>query len=420
MMDKTKGTVIHDKKYETFIQWLQVNNFPESKLALANFTNTGRGMMAIDDIEAGEVIVSVPRKFLITNESLVKTYGSNHALSSHQLLALNLLVLKKDKESWWKAYTDLLPIHFNTMPVKYTKVLVDHLPTALKEEVLQQKENIHSDYLACIAYLKSNPGILESIQPEEYEWAWLCVNTRCIHMTKMDHFTKGGNIALAPMLDFLNHTTEAKIESGYNVRNQSFEIKTLTPYKKGEQVYINYGPHDNLAMLKEYGFVLSENCYNFVLLDHEVWKLYEEMESKRGLAIKKQILEGAGYSGDYSIKEDEISFRLMAALRLLALNGATEPGFDRRVMDWHDVVMGQADMISPENERKALVMLQSICDNVAKQAEKEIATLAHITEKHPEAEFHPFALYFLRQIWNESSEIITQTLACLREKLSDL
>lgn len=150
----------------------------------------------------------------------------------------------------------------------------------------------------------------------------------------------------------------------------------MTPYKKGEQVYINYGPHDNLAMLKEYGFVLSENCYNFVLLDHEVWKLYEEMESKRGLAIKKQILEGAGYSGDYSIKEDEISFRLMAALRLLALNGATEPGFDRRVMDWHDVVMGQADMISPENERKALVMLQSICDNVAKQAEKEIATLA--------------------------------------------
>ena len=133
--------------------------------------------MAIDDIEAGEVIVSVPRKFLITNESLVKTYGSNHALSSHQLLALNLLVLKKDKESWWKAYTDLLPIHFNTMPVKYTKVLVDHLPTALKEEVLQQKENIHSDYLACIAYLKSNPGILESIQPEEYEWAWLCGKT---------------------------------------------------------------------------------------------------------------------------------------------------------------------------------------------------------------------------------------------------
>jgi hypothetical protein len=47
-------------------------------------------------------------------------------------------------------------------------------------------------------------------------------------------------------------------------------------------------------MLKEYGFVLPENSYNFVLLDNEVWKLYGEMESKRGLEIKKQILEGSG------------------------------------------------------------------------------------------------------------------------------
>jgi hypothetical protein len=82
------------------------------------------------------------------------------------------------------------------------------------------------------------------------------------------------------------------------------------------------------------------------------------------------------YSGDYSIKADEISFRLMAALRLLALNGATEPGFDRRVMDWHDVVMGQTDLISVENERKALIMLQSICEKTQKQATDEIAVLS--------------------------------------------
>lgn len=60
-------------------------------------------------------------------------------------------------------------------------------------------------------------------------------------------------------------------------------------------MYINYGPHDNLAILKEYGFVLSQNSYNFVLLDKEVWDLYSEVESKRGYEIKKQILEGAGY-----------------------------------------------------------------------------------------------------------------------------
>lgn len=82
------------------------------------------------------------------------------------------------------------------------------------------------------------------------------------------------------------------------------------------------------------------------------------------------------YYGDYSIKADEISFRLMAALRLLALDGATKPGFDRRVMDWHDVVMGQTDLISVDNERKALIMLQSICEKVYKQANDEITALS--------------------------------------------
>ncbi|GAA5802082.1 hypothetical protein EDC94DRAFT_562163 [Helicostylum pulchrum] len=416
-MDKSKGTAIHDKKYEKFITWLHENNFPESKLTLANFTNTGRGMMATSDIEAGEVIVSVPRKFLITNDSLTKVYGSKHSLGPHQLLALHLVLVSRDKQSWWKPYMDLLPIHFNTMPVKYAQVLVDHLPTALKEQVLQQKENIEQDYLNCIKFLNTRN---ETMTREEYEWAWLCVNTRCIHMTIMDGTAKNGNIALAPMLDFLNHTSEAKIESGYNVRNQCFEIKTLTPYCKGEQVYINYGPHDNLAILKEYGFVLSQNSYNFVLLDKEVWDLYSEVESKRGYEIKKQILEGAGYAGDYSIKAEEISFRLMAALRLLALPGTTEPGFDRRVMDWHDVVMGQTDLISTDNERKALIMLQDICKKVSKQAKTEIEILSSIAETHPEAEFHPFALYFLRQIWNESHDIIEQTLVYLSDKLSRL
>lgn len=131
-------------------------------------------MMATSDIAAGEVIVSVPKNFLITNESLSKVYGTQHSLGSHQILALHLVMLIRDKQSWWKPYIDLLPIHFNTMPVKYTQVLIDHLPTALKEETIQQKENIHVDYLACMKYLKSKPEQVAPITKEEYEWAWLC------------------------------------------------------------------------------------------------------------------------------------------------------------------------------------------------------------------------------------------------------
>ncbi|KAI8972351.1 hypothetical protein BDB01DRAFT_730281 [Pilobolus umbonatus] len=367
-------------------------------------------MMATEDIEAGEVIVSVPKKFLMTNESISKLYGPQHQLTSHQLLALYLVLLKQDPQSWWKPYLELLPMHFNTMPVRYPPTLVHHLPDSLQQEVAQQRENIQADYMACMKYYKTLGNKVDlsvDITYDEYEWAWLCVNTRCIHMNIADS-TKNGSIALAPMLDFLNHTTEAQITSGFNKNTQSFEITTFTPYKKGEQVYINYGPHDNLAMLREYGFVLKENKYNFVLVDKPVMKLFESSQDK------KEILEGAGYWEDYSIKSDEISFRLMAALRLLAINQ------NRDIMSWHDVIMGEIDMIHKENERRALLLLQSICQALEKKSIEEINTLSTLEETHPHMKLHPFALYFVRQIWHESNEIIHHTLVYLTDKLHRL
>lgn len=66
----------------------------------------------------------------------------------------------------------------------------------------------------------------------------------------------------------------------------------------------------------------------------------------------------------------------MAALRLLALDGTTNSGFDRRVMDWHDVVMGQTEYINSDNERKAYLMLESVCKKLAVKAKNELHVLS--------------------------------------------
>ncbi|KAI9313935.1 hypothetical protein BX666DRAFT_1863664 [Dichotomocladium elegans] len=375
-------------------------------------------MMATSDIEAGEIIVSVPKTFLMCNETLQKQYGS-HPLSMHQLLALHLCYLKHDPTSWWKPYIDLLPSHFNTMPIKYPPTLAKHLPVSLQEEVAQQRERLVSDYNDVVQFTKSRPGF-KAVGFEEYEWAWLCVNTRCIHMSTMDAKAKGGNIAMAIYLDFLNHSWEAKasIESGFNTKTQCFEIRTLTPYRKGEQVFINYGPHDNLAILREYGFVIPGNIYNFVSLDQEVWSLFSELETIRGMRLKKAALER---EGDYSIKKHEVSYRLLTALRLLALEGPDrQAGFDRRLVDWQDVVVGSTDMISLDNERRVLVMLKSICERTVDAARRE-ETEMMASKNHLEKQgIHPFAVRFLRQIWSESKEIAKLTIADVDEKLKQL
>ncbi|KAI9492403.1 hypothetical protein BDB00DRAFT_765520 [Zychaea mexicana] len=374
-------------------------------------------MMATSDIEPGEVIVSVPKQFLICNDTLQKVYGQ-HPLSMHQLLALHLCFLKRDPNSWWKPYVDLLPSHFNTMPVKYPKILADHLPTSLKDEVSQQIRKLESDYASALRFLKMR-NLHETVSYEEYEWAWLCVNTRCIHMSTMDATAKGGNIAMAILLDFLNHSWEAKIESGFNVRTQCFEIRTLTPYKKGEQVFINYGPHDNMAILREYGFVIPDNVFNYVSLDQEVWCLFDEMETARGSRLKKAILEK---EGDYSIKRREISFRLLSALRLLAIDGSnSRVALDQRYLEWQGAVMGETEIISQDNERRVLIMLKSICDRVIQSASDEQKTLLGINSNEPQKNgVHPFALRFLHQIWEETEDIARSTVLDIEERIGQM
>ena len=37
----------------------------------------------------------------------------------------------------------------------------------------------------------------------------------------------------------------------------------MTPVKKYDQAFINYGPHSNMKLLTEYGFALKSNINNF-------------------------------------------------------------------------------------------------------------------------------------------------------------
>ncbi|KAI8328573.1 hypothetical protein BC941DRAFT_229167 [Chlamydoabsidia padenii] len=373
-------------------------------------------MMATEPISAGEVIVRVPKSFLISDELLIKTYGPTaRTLSTQPLLALHLvLLLQQEQDCWWKPYLDLLPTHFNTLPVTFPPVLFDHLPQPLASEVELQRKKIKDDYGAVVRFLKTT-GRSATITFKSYEWAWLCVNTRCIHMTTNDKSSKGGNIAMAPFLDFLNHTSEARITSGFNSQTQSFEIKTLTPYRSGEQVFINYGPHDNQAIFREYGFVLPQNEYNFVSLDHQVWQLIEETEqSARNIKIKREILEQTGYEGDYTIKKQDISFRLLCVLRLIALKDVQSFNWAA----WHDVIMGLADQIDDTNERMVYHMLQSICTRAYTHAEEKRLALDNLEDTS--VHHHPFALYFLRQIWRETCEILKDTLMDIQQQLNTM
>jgi len=99
-------------------------------------------------------------------------------------------------------------------------------------------------------------------------------------------------MALAPLLDMFNHTPEVQVKVGVSPSTVYKEgvytiTSTNTSYKKYDQVrfhqlndneeinfspfslqvFINYGPHDNLKLCFEYGFTLNDNPHDAVPIE---------------------------------------------------------------------------------------------------------------------------------------------------------
>ncbi|KAF9578171.1 SET domain-containing protein 4, partial [Lunasporangiospora selenospora] len=401
-----ESAIIKDQEYKEFLAWLKSMGCPKTKLTLAEFSNTGRGMMATKDIKAGEVIIEVPERNLVTLKSLQANYGARikrfgKPINSHMIIALHIaLLLQAPEKSGWFPYLRMLPKKFDTMPVRYPLDQFELLPQSAQAHVKKQKAKIVSDYNCTVDFLKSNNDLLtHPLTYDEYELAWLVVNTRCIYLDAKRQ-SVADNIALAPMLDFLNHTHDAKTEGNFDTKSKSYKIRTMLPYKKGEQVFINYGPHDNCFILVEYGFVTADNPYNYVSVDNDFLQLPFPGESTTAKKDKMALLEMAGYFGDYVFHRNDVSFRLLIGMRLRLINpfnqssGATQ----HAIAKWHDVVSGELDQISPENEQLVPAHMERLCDKILSDAKRTLGALARKKTT--------FSVMHLQQVWIETRDIV--------------
>ncbi|KAG0250473.1 SET domain-containing protein 4, partial [Mortierella polycephala] len=402
--------IIKDQEYLDFLDWLKNMGCPRTKLTLAEFSNTGRGMMATKNIKAGEVIVQVPERNLVTMKSLQSIYGARinrfgKKVNSHMIIALHIaLLVQTGEKSGWQPYLRMLPKRFNTMPVRYPPELLELLPQNAQAHVCKQRAKIMADYKCTMDFLQSNNDLLtRPLEYDDYEWAWLVVNTRCIYLDAKKQVA-ADNIALAPMLDFLNHTHDAKTEGFFCNKTKSYQIRTLKPYKKGDQVFINYGPHDNCFILVEYGFVTPNNPYNFVSVDKDFLQLTIPGETSSAKKDKMELLDFAGYFGDYVLHRDDVSFRLLSGMRLRLINPfhMSSAATQLAIAQWHNVVNGELDQISPENERLVPIHIERLCDEILANVKTTLGILARKKTA--------FSVMHLQQVWIETRDIVLSIL----------
>ncbi|CAG8671943.1 1828_t:CDS:10, partial [Ambispora leptoticha] len=426
----SRGEIITDAHWKDFVVWLKSNGFPKTKLTLGNFQGIGRGLLVTKKIKAGEVIISVPKKFLLTREMVIPELDNifskhgcslkhNDNISAYQAIALYLALQKHQQkrknscDSFFLPYLKLLPEDFCSLPFFFDDNLFELLPKIVKDDVKRQRQKFEHDYDNVKCYLK-----LVNISRPEFIWGWFCVNTRCIYLKTNKPSRSLDNIAVAPMLDFLNHNYKAKIKGEYNNSSNCYEITTFTPYQKGEQAFINYGPHDNFFTLIEYGFVLSNNPYNYVSVDNEFSMLSIPNETIASKAEKINLLSSQGFLEDYTLRFSEISFRLLAALRFrviqnhqlsFAWDDTSFPSKERQqqhrrykqtiMKEWKSLVNGQMEHVDPENEQLVKVCLTWICDHVIKDAKDALMIL----EK---CDLNDSSIWHIKQIWQETIGIV--------------
>ena len=293
------------KDFTKLCIWMSKSGWrPVAQIHLALFQETGRGLMAAKTIGKDELIVKIPHRLLITRARVLEELPQlSKQLTTAELLTLYLLHCKKNNID--EEYLETLPKEYSIGGLCFDEE-ASLLPNSLRDKVLASKMYMRRKY----EKLKSITGFIESL--EIFLWAWCSVNTRAVYFKDGGHPPEG-NMALAPYLDLLNHDSKAVIEAAFNTMTNCYEIRTKEKIKKCQQIFINYGPHDNMKLFLEYGFIVPSNIHSAVQFDEE--DLLRLLKTKNPRILQLLISE---LSKNFYCNWDGLSWNHQVALTIMS------------------------------------------------------------------------------------------------------
>ena len=231
-----------DSRIIELLKWLGI----KTNLHLFHFPNAGRGLRTSNTIRANDYLIRVPLKKMITRSTVQDQYPSHWSTQ----LMLTCFILEKDRKfsTDWSIYKRTLPESYD---VPYfdcpDEDIIESLPLFLSNQIQTQSRLIHKQY-------KLAKSVVQ-VDEKTFAWAWFSVNTRGVY------YPDGhDNLALAPYLDMFNHNPEVEVK--IEIIDSHYHIRSLQDWGKHDQVFINYGPHDNTKLYVECGFMLQDHPYD--------------------------------------------------------------------------------------------------------------------------------------------------------------
>lgn len=272
--------------------WLESRGaYISPKIATSTLEDRGTSVICTEDLKLGEVIIEIPRNELLNAHTVSLR---DKKLTSHQLLAAELCA----RQDPW---IEQLPTDFSGIPLCWSHAEREELPPKYRSQAEHQLQQFLYDYEAYKLELGA-----AAVPLEQYKISWLQVNSRCLYWDL--GFSREENMTLAPFVDFLNHTghQELSVKVERHPIRGSMVVRAPS-LQKGQEVCLNYGPHENGFLLCEYGFVETNNMWDFIDITSDIQARLPDSALR--------TLDKLGYAGDYTVgKHFEPSFRTQVAL----------------------------------------------------------------------------------------------------------
>jgi hypothetical protein len=306
--------------------------------------------------KTGTELLSVPHSVLRTAQTVPKTISRKLAdISVHGLLAVDLLFDNSPARAAWRAVLPAATDLFKAMPYTWEPALQALLPPFAKSLLENQQRKFLKDWNVV-------SQAFQGLDERSYLYRWLIVNTRTFYWTAPG--TKRPRaphdcMALNPFADYFNHADEGcSVQYG----PVGFKIFAERVYEEGEEINISYGSHSNDFLLTEYGFILSENKWDEIRLDHII---ISELSTKQ-----RDQLEGIGFLGKYVLDKYTVCHRTQVAVR----------SFCVPLSKWHQFVNGEDD--GEDDQVKADQVLLKLLKRYKEQATEASEQVASLEVGH--------------------------------------
>ncbi|XP_052166539.1 uncharacterized protein LOC127783322 [Oryza glaberrima] len=258
---------------DSLLKWGEQHGV-KTKLQIAFFEGAGRGMVASENIDVGDIALEIPESSIISEELLCQS-GMFLALKDLDSITTETMLLlwsireRYNPSSKFKIYFEALPANFNTGLSFGIDALAALEGTLLFDELMQARQHLRQQYdelfpMLCIKF----PDIFKQ---DVYTWdnfLWAC---ELWYSNSMMVVLSSGKLTtcLIPIAGLLNHSVSPHILNYGRVDKvtKSLKFPLSRPCKAGEQCFLSYGKHPGSHLITFYGFLPRDNPYDVIPLD---------------------------------------------------------------------------------------------------------------------------------------------------------